>query len=142
MDDAVVEPSKMRIICREESYTILGACFAVYKEKGCGFLEAVYQECLDLELAARHIPFVAQPQLQLEYRGQVLRQFYQPDFLCYDKIVVELKAVGGLAPEHRAQLINYLKATRLEFGLHVNFGHYPGVEYERIVCTQGRFRHV
>ena len=127
------------LLYRQECYDIVGACFAVYKDKGCGFLEAVYQECLEIELTARNIPFVAQPELHIQYRGQTLRQTYLPDFLCYDKIIVEIKAVVNLAPEHRAQLINYLKVTSLELGLLINFGHYPGVEHERIACTQGRY---
>lgn len=121
---------------KAETYKILGACFEVYKEKGCGFLEPVYQECLELELELQAIPFVAQPSLKLEYKGRPLRQSYQPDFVCFGQVVVEIKAVSKLTDEHRAQLLNYLNATGLEVGLLVNFGHYPGLEYERIVNTQ------
>lgn len=117
----------------EETHALLGACFEVYKDKGCGFLEAVFQECLELELRDRRIPFKAQPQLRLEYKGRVLKQTYQPDFICYDKVILEIKAVSKLADEHRAQVHNYLKATGLRVGLLVNFGHYPLVEHERIV---------
>ena len=120
---------------KEESYAILGAVFAVYGEMGCGFLEAVYQECLERELRERQIPFTPQPVLSIAYKGQSLRQTYQPDLICFDKIVLELKAVTGLAPEHRAQLHNYLKATGLPVGYLVNFGHYPKVEFERVVRT-------
>src|SRR3954453_18869329 len=94
----------------EESYQILGACFEVYKEKGCGFLEAVYQECLEIELGLQDIPFVPQADLSLTYKGRPLKQKYQPDFICFGKIIVEIKAVSQLADEHRAQLHNDLKA--------------------------------
>jgi GxxExxY protein len=113
------------IIYKEECYQIQGAIFEVYREMGCGFLEAVYQECLEKEFALRSIPFVAQQELQLTYKGQPLRQTYQPDFICYGKIIVELKAVKEIAPEHKAQVINYLKATGFKLALLVNFGSYP-----------------
>ena len=100
---------------------------------GCGFLEAVYQECLEKELSKQGIPFVAQRELALHYKGDLLKQIYKPDFICFERIIVELKAVKDLAGEHRAQVHNYLKATGLELGLLVNFGHYPKVEIERIV---------
>jgi len=122
----------MKIIHRLESYEIMGACFEVYKEKGCGFLEAVYQECLEIEFGERKAPFKSQPQLALTYKGKPLKTKYTPDFICYEKIVVELKAVSALTDEHRAQVQNYLRATKLRLGLLVNFGHDPKVEYERI----------
>ena len=121
------------IIFKDESYRIMGACFEVYKELGCGFLEAVYQESLEIELAIQSIPFRAQAELVLSYKGRPLKQVYVPDFICYDKIVLELKAVKALDDVHRAQVHNYLKATGYKLGLLVNFGHYPKVEYERIV---------
>jgi GxxExxY protein len=120
------------IIYKDESYRIMGACFEVYKVMGCGFLEPVYQECLELEFASQAIPFVAQAELSLTYKGRMLEQKYKPDFRCFEKIIVELKAVSELAPEHRAQVHNYLHATGYRLGLLVNFGHFPKVEYERI----------
>ena len=123
----------MEIMFKEESYQIMGACFEVYKEMGCGFLETVYQECLELELNARAIPFVPQAELKLRYKGRVLQQKYFPDFILFEKIILEIKAVSELADEHRAQVHNYLKATGYRLGLLVNFGHYPKLEYERIV---------
>lgn len=111
-----------RVIYRDESYQIIGACFAVYKDKGNGFLEDVYQECLAIEFGEQQIPFAEKPRLALHYRGRELHQHYEPDFVCFDRIVVELKAVKELAGEHRAQVINYLKATGLQLGLLVNFG--------------------
>ena len=121
------------IIYKDESYAIMGACFEVYKEMGCGFLEPVYQECLMKELLIRSIPNTPQAPLQLNYKGQPLEQKYIPDFICYGKIIVEIKAVKAPADEHRAQVHNYLKATGFRLGLLVNFGHFPKVEYERIV---------
>ena len=120
------------IIYREESYKIMGTCFEVYKEKGCGFLEAVYQECLELELTDQRVPFSSQQKLGLTYKGRPLKQTYEPDFICFDKIVLEIKAVAKLTDEHRAQMQNYLRATKHRLGLLVNFGHYPKVEAERI----------
>lgn len=122
-----------KLIYEEESYRIIGACFEVYKEKGCGFLEPVYQECLEIELGLQRIPFVALKPLALSYKGCPLKQRYVADFICFEKIIVELKAVAGLADEHRAQVLNYLHATGLRLGLLVNLGHYPKVEFERIV---------
>lgn len=117
----------------EETHARLGACFEVYKAKGCGFPEAVFQACMEPELADRGIPFVMQPRLKLHNKGRELRQVYQPDFLCFDEVILEIKAVSNLADEHRARVHNYLKATGLRVGLLVNFGHYPLVEHERIV---------
>jgi GxxExxY protein len=119
------------IIYKEESYKIIGACFEVYKNKGCGFLESVYHECLAIELNLQNIPFISKPRIQLEYKGKLLAQYFEPDFVCFDKIIVELKAVSGLIDEHRGQTINYLHVTSFELALLVNFGHYPKLEYER-----------
>jgi GxxExxY protein len=121
------------IIYRDESYRIMGACFEVYKEKGCGFLEAVYQECLEMEFSDQGIPFVAQQKLALTYKGRPLKQTYEPDFICYGKIVVEIKAVSALTDEHRAQIYNYVRATKHRLGLLINFGHHPKLDFERIV---------
>jgi GxxExxY protein len=123
----------MELLYKDEAYAIVGACFEVYNELGCGFLEAVYQECLEIELTMRAIPFVPQAELQLTYKGRVLKQQYQPDFICYEKVIIELKAVSDLDDTHRAQVHNYLKATGLRLGLLLNFGHHPKLQYERIV---------
>ena len=127
-------------IYKEETYRILGACFEVYQEKGCGFLEPVYQECMEIELGLQHIPFVAKHPLRLAYKGHPLRHTYEPDLVCFDKVVVELKAVSTLTDEHRAQLLNYLNASGLEVGLLVNFGHYPGLEYQRLANTRRKIK--
>lgn len=121
------------LICREESYKIIGACFEVYKEKGCGFLEAVFQECMQLELGLQGIPFEAQKIIPLSYKGVPMVQTYKADLICYGSVLVELKAVSELTDEHRAQVLNYLNATGLRLGLLVNFGHYPKLQWERIV---------
>jgi GxxExxY protein len=123
------------LIYKEECYAIIGACFNVYKDKGCGFLEPVYQECMEIELAHQSIPFLAKPKLPLYYRGRPLKQHYEADFVCHGKIIVELKAVTVLADEHRAQVINYLKASGYKLGLLVNFGDYPRLEWERLANT-------
>jgi GxxExxY protein len=123
----------MELLFREEAYRIVGAAMEVYNEKGCGFLEGVYQECLEIELALRAIPADAQLELSLAYKGRPLRQVYRVDVLCFGEIIVEVKAVAALVDEHRAQLLNYLNATGKRLGLLINFGHYPGLEWERIV---------
>ena len=121
------------LIYKEESYKIIGACFEVYKEMGCGFLEPVYQECLEKELALQGIPFDAQKIVELNYKGQKLDKIYKPDFLCFDKIIIEIKAVSKLNNEFRAQIINYLNATNMRLGLLINFGYFPKIEHERYV---------
>jgi GxxExxY protein len=123
----------IELLCRDECYVIQGAVFEVYREMGCGFLEAVYQECLEKELRIRGVPFVAQRELRLFYKGEELRQCYKPDLICYEKIIVELKALRELTGEHRSQVLNYLKSTDMKLGLLVNFGCYPKATVERIV---------
>ena len=125
-----------KFLYKDETYKIIGACFEVYKEKGCGFLEAVYQECLEIEFEMQGILFVPKKPLALAYKGRPLKQKYEPDFMCYNKIIVEIKAVSALADEHRAQVINYLNAASFKVGLLVNFGHYPKLEYERLANTR------
>ncbi len=122
-----------KILFKEEVYKIQGAIFEVYREMGSGFLEAVYQECLAKELHAGKIPFVSQMELTLAYKGETLVQTYRPDFVCYDQIIVELKAVKEITDEHRAQVFNYLRASGFRLALLVNFGHYPKATVERIV---------
>ncbi|MCY2974468.1 MAG: GxxExxY protein [Planctomycetota bacterium] len=123
------------LIYRDESFKIIGACFEVYNDMGCGFLEPVYQECLEIEHRYQSIPFVPHQQLQLFYRDEELKQKYIPDFICYDKIIVEIKSVSKLTDEHRAQVINYLNATGYQLGLLINFGGHPKLEWERLVHT-------
>ena len=125
--------TRKELLYKDETYRIRGAVFEVYREMGCGFLESVYQECLEKELKTQDIPFVSQQELRVMYKGEVLEQTYKPDLICFEKIIVELKAVKEIADEHRAQLHNYLKATGLKLGLLVNFGHYPKATVERII---------
>ena len=121
------------ILYKDECYQIQGAIFEVYREMGCGFLETVYQECLERECKLRKIPFVAQSTLQLKYKGEQLCQTYKPDLICFDSIIVELKAVSAISGEHQAQVLNYLKATGMKLGLLVNFGCYPKATVDRLV---------
>ncbi len=121
------------MIYDQEVYEILGACFEVYKRMGCGFLEAVYQECLEIEFDYLDIQYDSQKELKLVYREQELKQKYVPDFVCYDKIILEIKAVRELVDDHYAQLLNYLHGTGMKVGLLANFGHYPKLEYKRMV---------
>ena len=121
------------IIDKDESYAIIGACMEVYNQMGFGFLEAVYQECLEMEFADRRIPFKPQQQLDLRYKHRPLKAAYIPDFLCYDRIIVEIKGIRELTDVHRSQVLNYLKGTGLKLGLLVNFGHPTKLQYERFV---------
>ncbi len=123
----------MDLYFKDETYALRGAIFEVYKEKGSGFLEDVYQESLEFELESQGIPFQAQVSLDLEYKGRPLTKKYKPDLLCYGEIIVELKAVSIITDKHRAQVYNYLKATNKKVGLLVNFKSYPKVFIERIV---------
>jgi GxxExxY protein len=125
-----------QIIHAEESYAIIGACFEVYNQMECGFLEAVYHECLGIEFELRGIPFVSKPRLRLDYAGRTLATYYEADFICFGKILIEIKATKGLCDENRSQVINALNATKFELGLLVNFGHHPKLEYERFALTQ------
>jgi GxxExxY protein len=121
------------LLYRDEVFAIQGAVFEVYRQMGCGFLESVYQECLERELRERGIPFEPQKDLSLLYKGAALRQTFKPDLVCYGKIIVELKAVKEISDQFRAQLFNYLRASSMRLGLLVNFGHYPMVGIERII---------
>ena len=120
----------------DDSYRIMGACFEVHNRMGCGFLEPVYQECLEIELEYQRIPFVAQRELQLSYRGRILKQTYKPDFICFGKILLEIKAVEQLVDKHEAQVLNYLNSTDLKLGILINFGTHPKLEYKRFALTQ------
>ena len=122
-----------KILFKQESFEIQGAVYEVYREMGCGFLEAVYQECLHREFTNRNIPFQPQIDLTLAYKGIRLNQVYRVDFICFDIIILEIKALKDVGDEHRAQVFNYLKATGMRLGLLVNFGHHPKATVERIV---------
>lgn len=123
------------ILFKDESYRIIGSCFEVYNQKGFGFTEPIYQECLAKEFLLQDIPFVPQPELPLTYKGIPLEQKFRPDFICYNKIIVEIKSVSALTDAHRAQILNYLHSTGFELGLLVNFGVFPKLAYERFICN-------
>jgi GxxExxY protein len=122
----------MEIIYKEEAYEIIGAAMEVYNELGCGFLEAVYQEALEKEFIHRDIPCQKEQQLDIYYKNELLSKSYVADFVCYDKIVVELKAVNGLSTVEEAQVLNYLKATKFKLGILLNFGE-KRLVYKRLV---------
>lgn len=121
-----------KMIYADEVYAIQGAIFEVYRNLGAGFLESVYQEALEIELMLRGIPSKFQTDIKIQYKGRQLKQTYRADVVCYDKIILELKAVRNLLPEHEAQLQNYLRATNMHLGLLINFSHFPGVEIRRL----------
>ena len=121
------------IIYKDESYKIVGAAFNVYNKLGHGFLEAVYQEALEIELKRQGIPYEREKELKIIYDGIELKQTYKADFVCYGKIIVELKAVSYLENAHRAQVYNYLHATGFKLGILLNFGNTDELEKERIV---------
>ena len=122
----------MGLLLEEESYLIRGAIFEVYKTLGAGFLESVYQEALEVELGAMNVPYKSQPEITISYKDRSLNKTYRADIVCYDSIILELKAVKQLLPEHMAQLHNYLRATKMRLGFLVNFGNSTGVEIKRI----------
>lgn len=121
----------MSLLYKEESYAINGAAFEVYKQLGYGFLEAVYQEALEVEFTKRNIPFDREKDLPIYYDGKPLKQTYRADFVCFGHIIVELKAVQNIEDSHRSQVFNYLKATGFRLGVLINFGHSDGIEIER-----------
>jgi GxxExxY protein len=125
----------------QRTYKIIGAAMEVHKELGSGFLEAVYQEALEKELNSRQIPFQAQPVVQIYYKSEPLKKNYQPDFVCFDGVLVEIKALTTLSGTEEAQMINYLKATGINVGLLINFGR-KSLEYKRFVYSGKHEAHV
>ncbi|WP_336093981.1 GxxExxY protein [Leeuwenhoekiella sp. CH_XMU1409-2] len=123
-----------KLIYEEESYAIIGACMQVHKSLGNGFLESVYQEALARELVNRNIPFLTKHKIEVFYEDQKLNKFFVADFVCFEHIVLELKATAILTESMIAQTINYLKATRMELGLLVNFGA-KGLRWKRFINT-------
>ena len=121
----------------QRTYKIIGAALEVHKELGCGFLEAVYQEALEQEFRFQRVPNKAQPIVEIKYKGKVLNKKYQPDFMCYDDIIVEIKAVSALTGTEESQLINYLKATGFKIGLLINFGA-KSLEHKRFVFSHNK----
>ncbi len=121
------------LILKNEVYSIIGAAMEVHKCLGTGFLEAVYQEAMEIELASRSIPFEASKILKIQYKDLLLKKEYIADLVCYSQIIVELKALDCLSGREEAQLLNYLKATGMKLGLLINFGSHPRLEWKRLV---------
>jgi GxxExxY protein len=128
-----IGPTSKGLIYEDETYAIVGAAMEVYYKLGRGFLEPVYQEALALEFALRGIPFQAQKKLQIEYKGHTLEKTYIADFLCFEKILVEIKSLTLLTPSDWSQIINYLKVSGLKVGLLFNFGNGVKLEQKRLV---------
>ena len=121
------------LILKEEVYAIVGAAIEVHRELGPGFLEAIYQEAMEIELSTRGIPFDAQKPIQVRYKGQILNKKYIADLICFDLIIVELKALNRLSGNEQAQILNYLKATGFKVGVLINFGSHGKLEWKRFV---------
>ena len=119
----------------QRTYRIIGAAMEVHKELGSGFLEAVYQEALEKEFINQGIPYNSQPIVKIHYKGQVLNKTYQPDFTCFDEIIVEIKAMDKLSGNEHAQIINYLKASKIGIGLLINFGS-PSLQHKRLIYSK------
>ena len=124
------------LLHKEEVYAVVGAAMEVYNVLGRGFHEPVYQEALELELADRKIPFHPQHELRIHYKHHLLEQKYKPDFIAYDKIVIEIKALDRLTSTEDSQLLNYLKATGMEVGILINFGAERDLQWKRMVLTK------
>ena len=128
------------LLFKDEVYAIIGAAMEVYNQLGSGFGEAIYQEASEIESDARKMPNNPQQEIYIDYKGTKLRQFFKPDFIYYDKIIVEIKAMDKLTSREEAQLLNYLKATGLPVGLLINFGADKDLEWKRMVLTQKPIR--
>lgn len=125
--------SSNRLIHEEESYAVIGAALDVYYRLGCGFLEPVYQEALALELGLRGIPYTAQTELRIKYKDHLLKKVYRADFICFDKVIVEIKSQNALTGIDWAQALNYMKASGFRVGLLFNFGSHATLEKKRLV---------
>jgi GxxExxY protein len=121
------------LLYKDEVYAIIGSAIYVHKELGPGFLEAVYHEALQVELTSRGIPYVSKKMILIKFKGHYLRKRYEADFICYDKILVEIKAQSILTSVDEAQLINYLKASGIKVGVLINFGSFPRLEWKRFI---------
>ena len=123
-------------IYKGEGYKLMGAAFEVYNEQGFGLSEEIYQESLELELESREIPFCSKQELKCFYKGRELNKRCVPDLFVFAGIVVELKAVSQLLPEHEAQLINYMRITKQPVGYLINFGHKDALEWKRFILSE------
>ncbi len=122
----------VNLLYKDEVYAIVGAAMEVHRNMGCGFLEAVYQEAMEIEMTGKGIPFLAQKELPISYKGTPLKKVYVADIIAYNKIIVELKASNGLTTTDEAQILNYLKATGMRVGVLINFGK-ESLEWKRKV---------
>jgi len=125
-----------KLLCKDEVYAVVGAAMEVYNELGAGFLEPVYQEVLEIELTERGVPFEAQKELRIRYKGRLLKKTYQVDMIVFGKVIVELKALDHLTSREESQVLNYLNATGLEVGLLINFGAEGKLEWKRLVKSR------
>jgi len=123
-------------IYKDEGYKLMGAAFEVYNEQGFGLSEEIYQESLEIELELRGISFRPKRELRCFYKGRELKKRYVPDLLVFESLVVELKSVSQLTPEHEAQLINYMRITRQPVGYLINFGHKDTLEWKRFILSE------
>ena len=123
-------------IYKDEGYKLMGAAFEVYNEQGYGMAEEIYQESVEIELEMRGIPFRARQELKCFYKGRELKKRYVPDLLAFDCLVVELKAVSQLLPEHEAQVFNYMRITKQPIGYLINFGHKDTLEWKRFILSE------
>lgn len=121
------------LLLKDEVFAVVGAAMEVYWQLGHGFLEPVYQEALEVELRTRNIPYKSQQNLSVLYKGQYLKKGYTADLVCYEQIIVELKAISRLSEVEIAQLLNYLRVTGMHVGLLFNFGSRPKLEWKRLV---------
>jgi len=133
MKREIMGPAKN--LLQQEGFSLMGAAFEVYNEQGYGLAEEIYQESLEIELELRRIPFKAKEELTTFYKGRLLKKRYIPDLVAYDQIIVELKAVSEVLPEHEAQLLNYMRITRMSVGYLINFGHKDTLEWKRFILT-------
>jgi len=133
MEDLRDPDNPSQLILAEETYAIVGAAMEVYYKLGTGFLEPVYQQTLAIELGMRDVPFVAQRRFQIEYKGHLIDKEYIADFVCFDQIIVEIKALNQLSPVDWSQVLNYLKVSKMRVGLLFNFGSVGRLEWKKLV---------
>jgi len=126
------------LLYKDEVYAIIGAAMEVYNQLGPGFLEPIYQEAMEIETLVRKIPYKPQQDIHVTYKGKPLKKFYIADLICYEKIIVEIKALERLTSREQAQLLNYLKATEMSIGLLINFGAEKDLEWKRMVLTPNK----
>ncbi|MEP7136862.1 MAG: GxxExxY protein [Chloroflexota bacterium] len=123
------------LLYKDEVYAIIGTAMEVYNQLGPGFSEAIYQEALEIEVETCKIPNNPQQEIYIDYKGIKLKQFFKPDFICYEKIIVEIKALDLLTSREESQLLNYLKATGMPVGVLINFGANKDLEWKRMILT-------